>query len=729
MQILRSLTTLLAATLVVSCATPDRVAPSEEGAESMKRADVTRTVQPPDIAELPREVQHLDETWIDPYGGMRDRDDPRVIGYLEAENAYAETMMRSTSALQDELFEETLGRIKEDDTTAPYRDGGFLYYSRTFEGKDYPVYYRRPSQPDDAPEEVLLDPNELAKKHDYVAVGVLQPSPDHRRLAYSIDTLGDERFVLYVKDLETGRLVGEPVRDTYYSLEWAADSSSFFYTRIDDLNRPHEVLHHVVGTPADSDRLVYREADEKFYLGLSRSLSRRWIFVEGNSAVTSEVRLIDAQDPTADPKLFAERRDGVEYLVTHRADDFYVMTNDRGARTFRIAKTTVGANGYDEWKDHVAPRDEVTISDLRAFDDHLVWIERRDGLERLMIETIATGERREVEFPEAPYTLRFGVNVEASRDVVRVDYSSMTRPPVVFDVPLDGGELVVVKRTEVPGYDPGDYETARIWAVAPDGTRAEGTRVPISLMWRPDRRPQGPAKLLLYGYGAYGSSYDPHFSASRTVLADRGLVVGIAHVRGGGDLGRLWYEDGKLLDKPNTFTDFIACAQHLVDEGWTAPDRLAISGRSAGGLLMGAVVNMRPDLFQTVVAGVPFVDMLNTMLDASLPLTQIEYQEWGDPNEPHYFRAMKSYSPYDNVSEADFPNILATAGLNDPRVGFWEPAKWIAKIRDHQRGDSLILLKTQMGAGHGGPSGRYADLREIAFQYAFILKTLGVTPK
>lgn len=698
-------------------ATPTEPSPAT-APSSAETATKAEAPMPPDAPKMPREVTHLDATWVDHYAGLRDREDPRVIDYLEAENRYAEQVMSSTEALQDELFTEIRGRIKEDDTSAPHTDGGFIYFHRTFEGKDYPVYYRHPVGEPDV-EEVLLDPNELAASHDYVAIGVLDPSPDHTRIAYSVDTLGAERFDLYVKDLKSGEVVGETVPETSYSLEWAEDGRSFFYTRVDEMTRPFEVYHHVIGTPPSADRLVYREDDEQFYVSLSKSLSDRWIFIESNSNVTSEVRLVDADAPAAPTRLFAARRQGVEYVVSHQEDAFYVLTNDRGARTFRIARTGLDATGADAWTDHVAPRDDVTISDLRAFDGHLVWIERRDGLDRLMFESTASGERREVAFPEAPYTIRFGTNVESSRPHVRIDYSSMTRPPVVWDVPLAGGELVSIKETEVPGYDPARYSTRRIWATSPDGTR-----VPISLMWRTDRRAEGPSKLLLYGYGAYGASYDPRFSASRTVLADRGFVVGIAHVRGGGDLGRLWYEDGKLLDKPNTFSDFIACAEHLVDEGWTTSDQLAISGRSAGGLLMGAVVNMRPELFATVVAGVPFVDMLNTMLDATLPLTKIEYEEWGDPNEARYFEAMRAYSPYDNIVDADFPNILATGGLNDPRVGFWEPAKWVAALRDHQTGDSTVLLKTQMGAGHGGPSGRYASLREAAYEYAFIIDTL-----
>jgi oligopeptidase B len=708
---------LIAASLgLLLCGCPQAATPDP----APKGPDVPTSIDPPDAPELPRAVKHGDTERVDPYGGMRNRDDPRVIAYLEAENDYAERVMASTAELQDELYADMLGRIKEDDTSAPYRDGGFLYFSRTFEGRDYPVYYRRKDEPG-SPEEVLLDPNLLAADSDYLSVGVLQPSPDHRLLAYSLDTRGNERYRLIVRNLATGQEVAETIPDTYYSLEWAADSKSFFYTRVDDLNRPHEVWHHVLGTSPDTDRLVYREPDERFYASLSKTLSERWILVQLESNVTTEVRLIDAQKPDEAPRVFAARSQGVEYVVADAGDRFVVMANDT-ARTFRLAMTPPGdpqATEVDQWSEWLAGRDDVTLADILAFDGYLVRMERRDGLDRLMIHDRKTGDEREVEFAEAPYTLRFDVNTDFESPFVRVRYSSMTRPSVIYDVPLAGGDLVTVKETEVPGYDASKYRTERVWATSHDGTR-----VPISLMWNVETRGDGPAPLMLYGYGAYGASYDPHFSASRTVLADRGFVVGIAHVRGGGDLGRHWYEAGKLLDKPNTFRDFVACAEYLVAEGWTTSSELAISGRSAGGLLMGAVVNMRPDLFHTVVAGVPFVDMLNTMLDANLPLTVLEYEEWGDPGDPTFYEAMAAYSPYDNVRPADYPNILATAGLSDPRVGYWEPAKWVARIRDHHTGDSRILLKTQMGAGHGGPSGRYANLRETAYEYAFVIGTI-----
>lgn len=702
---------LVLALLIVGCTTPTPT-PDPKPAEETK-------MTAPDAPQLPRTTVVNGQERVDPYGGLRDREDPRVLTYLEAENEFAEAAMKPTADLQDRLYKEMLGRIKEDDISAPYEDGGYLYYSRTFEGRDYPVWYRRKDEPKSA-EEVLLDPNLLAEEQDYLAVGVLQPSPNHKLLAYSIDTKGDERFRLIVRNLETSETSTDVLQNTYYSLEWAADSKSFFYTRVDELNRPFEVYRHVLGTPPANDTLVYREDDERFYLSLSKSLSERWIFVEADSTITSEVRLIDAESPDTPPRVFANRRQGVEYVVAHAEDRFFVMSNDAGARTFRLSTTSIDETAAEQWNEWLAGREEVTLSDFRVFDGYLVRLERRDGLDRLMIHDLEKGTEREVEFVDSPYTVRFDVNTRYESKFVRVTYSSMTRPNTVYDVPLESGEPVVVKATEVPGYDAEKYETARIWATSHDGVK-----VPISLLWNREARGEGPARLMLYGYGAYGASYDPRFSASRTVLADQGVVVGIAHVRGGGDLGRYWYEDGKLDKKENTFKDFIACAQHLVDEGWTSPDKLAASGRSAGGLLMGAVINMRPDLFETVVAGVPFVDMLNTMLDSSLPLTVIEYEEWGDPNDSKFYEVMAGYSPYDNVEDADYPNILATAGLNDPRVGFWEPAKWVARIRDHHTGESLVILKTQMGAGHGGPSGRYANLRETAYEYAFVLGTLG----
>ncbi len=697
------------------------------GCSRTKTPDPTPTCAvptPPDVAPKVHRAEVHGVELLDPYRWLRERENPDVLAYLEAENQYAAAMTSHTTALQEELYEEMLSHVKETDESTPYRDGDYWYSSRTEEGKSYDIHVRRKDEPG-APEELLVDENELAEGKSYFALGVLSVSPNGRYLAYSTDYLGNERYDLYVRDLQSGEIVSGPIPTTYYGLAWASDNSTLFYTRVDDANRPYRLYRHAVGTPPDADVLVYEEEDERFFLEVDRSRSDAVLWLGLSSAVTTEWHYLDAADPTGEFEVVKPRKQDVEYYPAHHpgADGtpgkFYVLTNE-GAVNFRVYEAEVGA-APDTWREVVPTSADASITRVEAFADHLVLMERRRGLPAARVIALDSMQTHAIEFPEPTYGAWPRDNAEFDTPKFRMHYTSLTTPVTTVDYDMVTREFARVKEREVPNFDRTDYETTRLEATAPDGTK-----VPISLVWRRDTK-QRPGPVLLAGYGSYGSSYDPYFSASRLALLDRGVTFAIAHVRGGGELGRTWYEDGKYLNKKNTFTDFIAVAEHLVAEGWTTPEKLAITGRSAGGLLMGAVTNMRPDLFEAVVAGVPFVDVTNTMLDPTIPLTVIEWEEWGNPQDREYFEYIRSYSPYDNVSPtAKYPNMLVTAGLNDPRVAYWEPAKWTAKLRDNDVSDSTILLKTNMGAGHGGASGRYDYLRELAFEHAFVLDHLGV---
>jgi oligopeptidase B len=542
-------------------------------------------------------------------------------------------------------------------------------------------------------------------------------SPNHRLVAYSTDTEGDEVYTLRVRDLETGTALADEVPGTYYGVEWSEDGGTLFYTVVDDAMRPFRVFRHRLGTDPSEDALVYEEADEAFHVGLGKTRSREWLVIAAQSAVTSEMRVIPAAEPTTAPRVIAARRQDVEYDIEHHGDRFFIVTND-GAVNFKLVEAPVDNPGPDQWREVLAHRDDVRLMGVDAFADHLALYERAEGLTRLRVMRLgdSEGDVHTIEHPEPVHTVSPGINPEFDTSTLRFHYSSLVTPDQAIDYDVTTGTRTVVKQQPVlGGYDPSLYETERAWATADDGTR-----VPISLAWRQDRSPGGPA--LLYGYGSYEYSIDPRFSSVRLSLLDRGFVYAIAHVRGGGELGRRWYEDGKLLHKRNTFTDFVAAAEHLVERGLTTPAGIVARGGSAGGLLMGAVANLRPDLFGAIVAEVPFVDALTTILDESLPLTVIEWEEWGNPvASAEVYEYMKSYAPYDNVEAKDYPALLVRGGLNDPRVGFWEPAKWVAKLRAVKTDDKPLVLKTDMGAGHGGPSGRYDAWRDEAFVLAFAL--------
>jgi oligopeptidase B len=662
---------------------------------------------------------HGDER-IDEWYWLRERSDPETVAYLEAENAYTDSMIAHTVGLQEQLYEEIRGRIQETDESVPVPDHGHWYYRRTVEGLQYAIHCRR-SGFEGAPEQVLLDENQLAEGQDYFRLGVLTTSPDQSKLAYSTDFTGAERYTMRLRDLDTGRDLPEQIQNTYYGLAWSSDSKTLFYTRPDDAMRPFELWRHVIGSDPDEDVRVFAEPDDRFFLSVFRTRSGAFVVLELESMVTSEAWVLAADDPDGEFRIVEPRRQGVEYSLDHRGDAFLVLTNDE-APNFRLMKAPADAPGRQNWQELVPHRDDVRLSGVDAFAGHLALYEQAKALRRIRVVDPDTGEGEPIEQPEPVYTALAGDNREFDAPSLRFVYTSLVTPPTVVDYDVEKRERTVRKQEPVLGYEPDRYATVRTWATA-----ADGERVPISLVYRRDRFAPGPALLL--GYGSYEASSDPVFVSPRVSLLDRGFLIAIAHVRGGGELGRRWYEQGKLEHKRNTFTDFVACAEQLVAEEWTTPAQLAARGGSAGGLLMGAVVNLRPDLFAAVVAEVPFVDVVTTMLDETLPLTAIEWEEWGNPADPHLYELMKGYSPYDNVEAKDYPPMLVTAGLHDSRVQYWEPAKWVAKLRATKTDSSPLLLKTRMETGHAGPSGRYERWREDAFVYAFLLDALGLAER
>lgn len=658
--------------------------------------------------------------WDDPYFWMRHRNDPKVIAYLKSENEYREQMMAHTVPLQHQLFLEMKGRIKETDVSVPEKRDNFYYYSRTEEGKQYPIYCRKTGSLD-APEEVLLDQNVLAEGQPFCIIGIFRMSPDHKLLAYSVDTSGAEQYTIYIKNLETGELLSDYVPNTYYSFEWANDNATFFYNMLDAAHRPYKLFRHTLGSNASQDQLIYHETDERFFLSLRKTKSRAYLFMELHSTNTTETRYLSADQPMGEFKILQTRRPEVEYSVAHHGERFLIVTNDQ-AQNFKLMEAPLDKPGKDNWREVIAHRSEVLIDGIDAFKDYLVVFERRSGLRHIRLSSIDNRNVHYVAFPEPVYTYTAHANPEFDAQTLRITYSSLVTPDTVVDIDMQNGEWEVKKRKEIPsGYDPSMYASERIMAVA-----ADGAHVPISLVYKKGIKLDGSNPLLLHAYGSYGACIDPEFQTKYFSLLDRGMIFAIAHIRGGSDLGRAWYDNGKLRKKKNTFSDFIASTEHLIAQGYTSKEKLAIIGVSAGGLLMGAVVTMRPDLFKAVVAKVPFVDVLSTMSDPSIPLTVIEFEQWGNPANKDDYIYMKSYSPYDNIKTTDYPHMLVTAGLNDPRVAYWEPAKWVAKLRTMKTDNNRLLLKTNMDAGHAGSSGRYDYLKEIALEYAFVLDILGV---
>ena len=673
---------------------------------------------PPLAPEIPHEITEAGHTRNDPFFWLREKAHPAVLKYLQAENRYTETTLKHTEKLRNTIYHEMRRRIKEDDVSVPQKIGDYYYYSRTETGKQYAVHCRKKGSLD-AHEEVILDENELAKGQKYFRVGILSVSPDHKLLAYSTDTNGRETYVIRIKTLETGELLPDEIGNSSYSFAWANDNKTFFYDQLDDAHRPYKALKHILGTSVNQDATVYEEKDARFFLEITKSRSEKFIFVSVESERASEVRFLDADHPGGVFTLIRPRENDLLYSVDHHSDRFFIVTNEN-AKNFKVVETPVASPDKEHWKDFLPYDPQVQIDAVDAFENHLVISERRNGLQAIQVCDLKSGETHEINFDEPTYEVSLDRNPVFNTGIVRIDYSSFITPNSVIDYDMVSRRKELKKEAPVlGGYKKSDYASERVFARADDGVE-----IPISLFYKKGFRKDGTAPLLLTGYGAYGNSTDANFSSSTISLVDRGFVFAIAHIRGGGELGRTWYDDGKLLKKKNTFTDFVSCTQYLIDQQYAAPKRVAILGGSAGGLLMGAVMNMRPDLFTSVIAAVPFVDVLNTMSDPSLPLTVTEYEEWGNPQDPKYFDYMASYSPYDNIEENQYPNLLVTAGLNDPRVSYWEPAKWVAKQRKLKHQNRILLLKTNMGAGHGGDSGRFDQLKEVAMEYAFAIDTL-----
>ncbi|SEF15894.1 S9 family peptidase [Jiangella alba] len=694
---------------------------------------MTEIPAPPVAKQVPAERTVHGDTVVDEYAWLKDRDDADTVAYLEAENAHTQAATAHTKALQDEIFDEIKSRTLETDLSVPARHHGWWYYTRTLEGSQYPIHCRsrtEPALPADpaepivspADEQVLLDQNELAGDSPYFALGAFDVSPDGRLLAYSTDYDGGEKYTLRFKDLETGATLADEVPGTYYGSAWAGNGSALFYTTVDDAMRPYRVWRHLLGTEAAADVVVHEETDERFFAGVGLTRSEQYVVIELGSQITSETWVLPAGDPRGEFRVVQPREQGVEYSLDHTGDSFFIVHN-KDAVDFELVVAPASAPGRESWRPVLPHTPGVRVTGVDAFAGHLVVSMRREGRTELHVMPLADGvpgPGRDIGFDEPVRTVRPGGNPEFDTTVFRLGYASLTTPSSVYDYDVAGGGLTLRKRQPVlGGVDLSAYESVREWALADDGTR-----IPISLVKRRDTPRDGSAPCVLYGYGAYEASMDPWFSIARLSLLDRGYVFAIAHVRGGGELGRRWYEDGKLLHKRNTFTDFIACGEHLVSAGWTSRDRLAGRGGSAGGLLIGAVANLSAGTFATLVGEVPFVDALNTILDPTMPLTVVEWEEWGNPvDSAEVYAYMKSYSPYENLSARPYPAILATAGLNDPRVGYHEPAKWVARLRATATGDRPLLLKTEMGAGHGGPSGRYDAWRDEAFTLAFIIDT------
>jgi oligopeptidase B len=677
-------------------------------------------VAPPAAKKIHTENHINGGNLADDYHWLREKSNPEVARYLEAENSYTDSVMRRTEALQKRLYDEMLSHVKETDVNVPYKEGDYFYYSRWEAGKQYPILGRKPESVS-AAEQIILDVNELAKGEKFMSLGTFEVSDDGNRLAYSTDNTGFRQYRMHVRDLRTGKDLPDTAEKTG-SLVWAADSQTLFYTIEDHAKRQYRLYRHTLGSAAGSDELVYEEKDERFNIRAERSRSRKYIFLTSASHTTSEVRYRDAANPTGEWKLLAPREQDVEYYADHLGDHFYLRTNDKG-RNFRLVSAPVDDPAKANWKEVVPVREDVMLSAFEAFQDFYVLFEREQGLPQLTIVSLATGAQQRIPFPEPVYTASPQTNREFKTKLFRYAYQSLRTPPSVFDYDVEKHASTLLKQNEVPGgYDSSKYNSERLWATARDGAK-----VPISVVYRKDlKKEDGSNPLYVYGYGSYGFPLPVNFSSNRLSLLDRGFVMAFAHIRGGGDLGKPWHDAGRMMNKMNTFTDFIDCTEYLVANKYGARDKIVIEGGSAGGLLMGAVTNLRPDLFKAVIAHVPFVDVMNTMLDASLPLTVPEYEEWGNPNEKAAYDYMLKYSPYDNLKKGPYPAMLVKTSFNDSQVMYWEPAKYVAKLRTLKTDNNVLLLKTNMAAGHGGSSGRYDYLKEIAFDYAFMLTQLGV---
>jgi oligopeptidase B len=678
-------------------------------------------IQPPVAKVIPKTLEKFGHVRTDNYYWLRERENPEVRKYLDAENRYTAAVMARSASLQAKLFAEFKGRIKQTDISVPYRKDGYYYYSRMEAGKEYPIYCRRKGSLD-APEQIMLDVNQLAAGHRFCSAPPPEISSGQNLAAYAVDTVGRRFYTIYFKNLDTGELLKDAIGNVTPDLAWANDNKTLFYARQHPTTlRYYRIYRHELGTDPASDQLVYEEKDPTFDAFVTKTKSRKYLMIVASHTLTTEFRYLDADKPQGALKIFEPRRSGHEYAVDHFQDHFYIRTN-LDAQNFRLMKTPVAQTAAKNWTEMIPHRADVLLEDLDVFQDHLVVVERKNGLLQLHVLPWSGKGGHYIDFGEPAYLAYTSDNREIDTPVVRYTYTSLTTPLSVYDYNMATREKKLMKRQEVlGGFDSAKYQTERVWATAPDGIR-----VPISLVYRKPFRKDGSAPLFLYGYGSYGASEDAMFSPYVVSLLDRGVVFAIAHIRGGQELGRQWYENGRLLNKKNTFTDFIACAEHLIREKYVDGRRVFANGASAGGLLMGAIVNMRPDLFKGVIADVPWVDVVTSSLDESIPLTTVEYDEWGNPNDKRYYDYLLSYSPYDQVKAQSYPNLLVTTSFQDSQVQYWEPAKWVAKLRATKTGNNLVLLKTEMEAGHGGVSGRYQRYKDTAFKYAFVLDLAGI---
>jgi oligopeptidase B len=676
--------------------------------------------KPPVAKKVPKTTEINGHTLVDNYFWLRDKKNPEVKAYLEAENAYTDAVMKPTEGFQKKLYDEMLGRIKETDIDVPYKNGRYFYYSRTEAGKQYQIHCRRKGSMD-APEEVVLDVNEMAKGQKFISLGAYNVSEDGNQLAYTTDNTGFRQYTLAVKDLRTGKVLGDHA-ERVDSVVWANDNKTIFYTMEDaTTKRGYQLYRHTTGTNGP-DKLLYEEKDERFNIFVGKTRSKAYIFLFSGSQTTSEARYIPAGEPMAEWKVIESRKQDVEYYPDHNGDFFYLRVNDKG-RNFRLVKAPVSDPRSANWQEVVAHRPTVMLEDLGFFKEYYELSERENGLPRIRITNLQTGETKRIEFPEPAYTSYSHVNREYDTTNFRYGYQSFITPPSVFDYDMATGKSTLLKEREVPGgYDRTRYKVERIYATA-----ADGVKVPISIVSLNTAKRDGKGPIYLTGYGSYGYPSEITFDSSLFSLVDRGVVAAVAHIRGGGEMGKAWHDDGRMMHKKNTFTDFIASAEHLVAQGYGSKDRLVIEGASAGGLLMGAVLNMRPDLFHAALVGVPFVDVMNTMLDETVPLTASEFEEWGNPKEKPAFDYMMSYSPYDNIENKKYPNMLVRTSFNDSQVMYWEPAKYVAKMRATRTDHNTLIMKTNMNpAGHGGASGRYDRLHDTAFDYAYFLTQMGI---
>lgn len=677
--------------------------------------------RPPVAEKTSKELTIHGQTRVDNYYWLRERDNPKVVEYLKAENDYLKAVMKPTEGLQETLYKEMVGRIKPTDMSVPSRWQGYYYYSRYEEGKDYPVHCRKKGTLE-APEEIMLNGNEMAAGHPFFSAVGLAVSPDNSLLAYGVDTVSRRLYTLHFKNLMTGETLADEIPNTTGTAAWANDSKTVFYTLKDTTTlRSYKIMKHTLGADPASDKEVFVESDETFNASVHKSKSRKYLIIYSDSTLTTEYRVLDADHPEGEFKVVQPRERGLEYHVDHFRDRFYILTNMQ-AKNFRLMATPVDRTTKDNWTEVIPHRDDILLENFEIFDDFLVVEERRAGLTELRVIGWKDKAEHRIDFGEQAYSAAIGNNPEFETNWLRYDYSSLTTPDSVYDYNMASREKKLLKRQEVlGGFSTDNYQAERLFAMA-----ADGVKIPVSVVYRKGFQKTGDNPLLLYGYGSYGSSETDDFSAARLSLLDRGFAFAVTHIRGGSEMGRAWYEDGKLLKKKNTFTDFVASAEFLVAEKYTRPEKLFAMGGSAGGLLMGAVVNFRPDLFRGVVATVPYVDVVTTMLDPSIPLTTDEYDEWGNPNNKEYYDYMLSYSPYDNVAAKDYPAMLVTTGLHDSQVQYWEPAKWVAKLRATKTDKHTLLLYTNMDTGHGGASGRFQRLRETAMEYAFVLDLAGI---